>query len=109
MMHEINALMKNKTFSVVDKPIGRNIVVRKWVFKTKRNADSTLGRYRGRAVAHGFSQELGFDFEDTFAPVIHYELLSPLLGLCARNKCRPRQFDVKSGFLYGKLNEEVYI
>ena len=45
MKDEINALKKNKSFEVLDKPIGRNIVGSKWVFKTKRNADSTLERY----------------------------------------------------------------
>ena len=109
MKDEINALKKNKTFEVVDKPIGRNIVGSKWVFKTKRNADGTLERYRARAVAQGFTQAPGFDFEDTFAPVIRYESLRLLLALCVRNKWRPRQFNVKSAFLYGKLKEEVYI
>jgi len=99
---EINALKKNNTFDVVDKLTGRNIVGSKWVFKTKRNADGTLERFRARAVAQGFSQAPGFDFVDTFAPVIRYESLRLLLAICARNKWRPRQFDVKSAFLYGK-------
>ena len=109
MNDEINALKKNKTFEVVDKPIGRNIVGSKCVFETKRNADGTLERYRARAVAQGFSPAPGFDFEDTFAPIIHYESLHLLIALCARNKWRPRQFDVKSAFLYGKLKEAVYM
>jgi len=109
MNDEIIALKKNKTFDVVNKPIGRNIVGSKWVFKTKKNADSTLERFRARAVAQGFSQAPGFDFEDTFAAVIQYESLRLLIAICARNKWRPRQFDVKSAFLYGKLKEELYL
>ena len=109
MNDEINALKKNKTFEVVDKPIGRIIVGSKWVFKTKRNADGTLERYRARAVAERLSQAPGFDLEDTFTPVICYESLRLLLALCARNKWRLRQFDVKSAFLYRKLKEEVYM
>jgi len=105
----INALKKNKTFDVVNKPIGRNIVGSKWVFKNKKNADGTLERFRARAVAQGFSHALGFDFEDTCAPVIRYELLRLLLAICARNRWRLRQFDVKSAFLYGKLKQEVYM
>jgi len=73
MNDEINALKKNKTFDVVNKPIGRNIVGSKWVFKTKKNAGGTLGRFRARAVAQGFSQVPGFDFEVIFAPDIRYE------------------------------------
>jgi len=109
MDHEINTLKKNNTFAVVDKPTGRNIVGSKWVFKTKKNAGCTLERFRARAVAQGFSQAPGFDFEHTFAPFILYESLRLLLAICARNKARPRQFDVKSPFLYGKLKEEVYM
>jgi len=109
MNHEINALKNNNTFDVVNKPIGRNIVGSKWVFKTKKNADGTLERFRARAVAQGFSQAAGFDFEDTFAPVIRYESVRLLIAICARNKWRPRQFDVQSTFLYGKLKEAVYM
>ena len=109
MNNEIKALKKNKIFEVVDKPIGRNIVGSKWVFKTKRNTDGILERYRARAVSQGFLEAPGFDFEDTFAPVIRYESLCLLLALWAKNKWRPRQFDVKSAFLYGKLKEEVYM
>jgi len=109
MDDEITALKKNKTFEVVDKPIGRNIIDSKWVFKTKKNADGTLERYRARAVAKGYSQVSGFDFEDTFAPVIRYESLRFLLAICAKNQWRRRQFDVKSAFLYRELKEEVYM
>ena len=89
MDNEINALKKNNIFDFVDKPIGRNIVGSKWVFKTKKNADGTLERFGARAIAQGFSQAPGFDFEDTFAPVIRYESLRLLLAICARNKWRP--------------------
>jgi len=86
MNDEIIALKKNNTFDVVNKPIGPNIVGSKWVFKTKKNADGTLERFRARAIAQGFSQAPGFDFEDTFAPVIRYESLRLLIAICARNK-----------------------
>ena len=109
MNDEINALKKNKTSEVVDKPIGRNIVGSKWVFKPKWNADGTLERYRARAVAQEFSQAPGFDFKDTFSPVFSYKSLRLHLALCARNKWRPRQFDLKSAFLYCKLKEEIYM
>jgi len=109
MNDEIIALKKNKTCDVVNKPRGRNIVGSKWVFKIEKNADGTLERFRARAVAQGFSQAAGCDFEDTFASVIRYESLRLLIAISARNKWRPRQFDVKSAFLYGKLKEDVYM
>jgi len=109
MDDEITALKKNNTFEVVNKPIGRNIIDSKCVFKTQKNADGTLERYRGRAIAKGYSQVPGFDFEDTFAPVIRDESLRVLPAICAKNKWPPWQFDLKSAFLYGELQEEVYM
>jgi len=88
MNDEIIALKQNKTFDVVNKPIGRNIVGSKWVFKTKKHADGTLERFRARAVVQGFSQAPGFDFEDTFAPVIRYKSLRLVIAICARNQWR---------------------
>jgi len=86
MNDEIIALKKNKTLDVVNKPIGRNIVGSKWVLKANNNAGGTLERFRARAVAQGFSQAPGFDFEDTFAPVIRYKSLRLLIAICARKK-----------------------
>jgi len=86
MNDEINALKKNKTFDVVKKPIGRNIVGSKWVFKSKKNTDSNLARFRARAVAQEFSQAPGYDFEDIFAAVICWESRGLLLAICARTK-----------------------
>jgi len=107
MNDKINALKNNKTFDVVNKAIGQNIVSSKWVFKVKRNADGTLERFRARALAQGFSQAPAFNFKDTFAPPIHYKSLPLLLVICARSKWQPCQFDVKFAFLYSKLKEEV--
>ena len=75
MNEEIIALKKNKTFDFVNKPIARNIVRTKWVFKTKKNADGTLERFRGSAVEQGFSQAPAPHFDDTFVLVIHYASL----------------------------------
>jgi len=109
MEYEIKALEKSGTYDKVPKPEGRKIIDSKWVYKTKRNADSTLERYRARTVAKGFSQIPGYDYDEVFAPVIRYESLRFLLAICAKNGWRPRQFDVKSAFLYGELKEEVFM
>jgi len=109
MDNEINVLKKNNTLDVVDKPTGRNIVENKWVFKSKTNADHTWERFRAPAIAQGFSQASGFNFRDTFTPVIRYESLRLLLAICDSNKWRQQQFDLKSAFLFGKLKNEVYM
>jgi hypothetical protein len=109
MEEEMDALRRNKTFDVVQRPKGRKITGCKWVYKIKRLADGTVERFKARGVAKGYSQVPGQDFDDIFAPVVRYESLRLLLALCAHYGWKPRQFDVKSAFLYGELDEPVYM
>ena len=109
MNDEMNALKNNETIDVVNKPIGHNIVSRKWVLKTKKNASSTLETLQATAVAWQFSQAPGCYFEETLASIIRDESRRLLHAICARNKWRPHHFEVKSAFLYFKLKEEVYM
>ena len=71
------------------------------MFRYKLDADGNISRYKARLVAKGFLQKPGINFDETFAPVVNYDSLCLLLALSARNGWRPRQFDVKSAFLYG--------
>ena len=65
---EIQSLVENKTFELVELPPGRKAIGSRWVFRVKRNADGSIERYKGRLVAKGFSQRPGFDYNETFAP-----------------------------------------
>jgi hypothetical protein len=109
MDEELAALRRNNTFTVVPRPAGKKIVGSKWVYKIKRLADGSVERYKARGVAQGFSQIPGEDFDEIFAPVLRYESLRLLLALTAHFGWKPRQFDVKSAFLYGELTEDVYM
>ena len=109
MDEELAALERQNTFDLVPRPSGRTIVGSKWVYKIKRLADGSIERYKARGVAKGFSQQPGYDYDEIFAPVVRYESLRLLLALCAHFGWKPRQFDVKSAFLYGKLSETVYM
>ena len=104
---ELGALDRNEAWEVVPIPAERrsSIVDCKWVFKHKLDADGNISRYKARLVAKGFLQKPGVDFDETFAPVVNYDSLRLLLALSARNGWKPRQFDVKSAFLYGVLPE----
>lgn len=64
---EIEALIENGTFELVQLPPGRKAIGNQWVFKVKRKADGSVERYKGRLVAKGFSQRPGFDFVETLA------------------------------------------
>jgi len=106
---EYNALKKAGTFVLVPKPEGRHIVTAKWVFKTKLKADGSIDRLKARWVARGFTQIHGIDYNDTFAPVVRYDNLRLLLAYAANKDLEVHSMDVDSAFLYGDLEEEVFI
>lgn len=109
IVEEMDALHRNSTFEIVPRPKDRNIVGSKWVFKVKYKADGSIERYKARLVAKGFSQQPGTDYDETYAPVARYDSLRLLLALAAHNGWTPRQLDVKSAFLYGTLDREIYM
>jgi hypothetical protein len=102
--YEIDALAKNGTWELVDLPSGHKAVKSKWVFKLKAD-----GRYCARLVAKGFTQIPGVDFDETFSPVAHFESLHLLLALATLGDWHIHQMDVKSAFLNGKLDKEIYM
>jgi hypothetical protein len=102
--YEIDALAKNGTWTLVDLPTGRKAVKSKWVFKWKAD-----GRYRARLVAKGFTQIQGIDYDETFSPVARFESLRLILALAALEDWEIHQMDIKSAFLNGLLEEEIYM
>ena len=83
---------------------GRRAVKSKWVFKLKAD-----GRYRARLVAKGFTQIPGIDFDETCSPVARFESMCMLLALAALEDWHIHSMDVKSAFLKGDLDEEIYM
>ena len=102
--YEIDALHKNDTWELTELPPGRKSIKSKWVFKLKAD-----GRYRARLVAKGFTQIPGIDYDETFSPVARFESLRLLLALAALEDWEIQQMDVKSAFLNGVLDEEIYM
>ncbi|KAI5321499.1 hypothetical protein L3X38_030570 [Prunus dulcis] len=109
MEEEIYALTMQGTWCLVPRPANTNIVGSKWIYKIKRNSDGTVSRYKARLVAHGFSQEAGFDYHETFSPVVRHTTVRLILSLASINGWSLRQLDVKNAFLHGDLDEEVYM
>ncbi|MFN7611034.1 MAG: reverse transcriptase domain-containing protein, partial [bacterium] len=106
---EYKSLIDNETWELVPRPAGRNIVSCKWVFKTKLGSDGQIDRYKARLVARGFTQVEGIDYQETYSPVVKMTSIRILLSLVAIFDLELHQMDVKTAFLNGKLDEEIYM
>jgi len=81
MDSEHEALLRNKTWHLVPRPKGKNVIGCKWVYKVKRKADDTIDRYKARLVAKGFKQRYGIDYEDTFSPMAKAATISLIMSI----------------------------
>ncbi|KAJ4719135.1 Retrovirus-related Pol polyprotein from transposon TNT 1-94 [Melia azedarach] len=109
MDEEIKAIVKNDTWELVSLPKGHKAIGVKWVYKAKQNSKGEIERYKARLVAKGYSQRAGIDYDEVFAPVARLETVRLIISLATQNKWKIHQTDVKSAFLNGVLEEEVYI
>ena len=101
---ELEALCKCKVYELADLPPGRKAVKNHWVFMTKSDS-----RKKARLIAKGFSQIEGIGFDQIFSPAVWYESICLLLAIAALEQWHIEGLDVKSAFLYGPLDEEIYM
>ncbi|GJZ68939.1 retrovirus-related pol polyprotein from transposon TNT 1-94 [Tanacetum coccineum] len=94
---------------LVDLPIGKRAIGTKWVFKSKKDEKGIVIRNKARLVAQGHRQEEGIDYEEVFAPVARIEAIRLFLAYASFMGFLVYQMDVKSAFLYGTIEEEVYV
>ncbi|KAE8671999.1 hypothetical protein F3Y22_tig00111877pilonHSYRG00324 [Hibiscus syriacus] len=109
MDEKIKAIEKNDTWELTSLPKGHKAISVKWVYKSKQNAKVEIERHKTRLVVKGYSQKAGIDYDEIFAPVARLETIILIISLAAQNKWKIQQMDVKSAFLNGVLEEEVYI
>ena len=109
MQEELNEFERNKVWQLVPRPKNRSVVGTKWVFRNKTDSDGVVIRNKARLVAKGYSQQEGIDYDETFAHVARLESIRMFLVYAAHKKFKVFQMDVKSAFLNGELDEEVFV
>ena len=109
MLDEYRSIMKNNVWEVVPRPEEKSMVSSKWIYKIKHAADGNIEKYKARFVARGFSQKEGIDYEETFAPVARYTSIRMIISLASILGWKLHQMDVKTAFLNGKIEQEVYV
>jgi hypothetical protein len=109
MDEELASLLENDTWTVESVPDGVKSLPCKWVFKIKRDAQGNIERYKARLVAKGYRQVEGVGYEEVYAPVSKHSSLRALLAIVAQEDYELHQLDVKTAFLNGILEEDIWM
>ena len=96
-------------WELVPRPKGVNVIGTKWIFKNKSDEHGTVIINKSRLITQGYTQVEGVDFDETFASVARLESIRILLTIASHLNFKLYQMDVKSAFLNGMLQEEVYV
>lgn len=106
---EMDSIMTNNTWYLIDFPSGCNTIGCKWIFRKKLRTDGTIEKFKVRLVAKGFKQNEGIDFFNTYYSVTCITTIRVLIAIASIYKLDIHQMDVKITFLNGELNEENYM
>ncbi|GJX84836.1 putative ribonuclease H-like domain-containing protein [Tanacetum coccineum] len=109
MQDELLQFKLQKVWTLVDLPYGKRAIGTKWVYRNKKDERGIVVRNKARLVAQGYTQEEGIDYDEVFAPVARIEAIRLFLAYASFKDFVVYQMDVKSAFLYGKIEEEVYV
>ena len=109
MDSEHNSLLAHDTWILVELPRNRKVLKTRWVYTVKYLANGEVDRHKARLCVQGFLQKYGIDYVETFAPVVRMEVLRLILSIAAVLDWEIHQMDVKTAFLNGVLEEEIYV
>ncbi|GJT23706.1 putative ribonuclease H-like domain-containing protein [Tanacetum coccineum] len=109
MQEELLQFKLQEVWTLVDLPNGKRAIGTKWVFRNKKDERGIMIRNKARLVTQGYTQEEGIDYDEVFAPVARIEAIRLFLAYASFKDFMVYQMDVKSAFLYGKIEEEVYV
>ena len=105
--HSSQVRLTEEKRNMVDLPPGKNLVESKWTFKHNEVLEEKITRYKARLVAQGYSQQHGVDYDEVFAPVAKFSSIRFVLAIANRQSIH--QMEVKTAFLNGDLEEEIFM
>ncbi|KAJ9543719.1 LOW QUALITY PROTEIN: hypothetical protein OSB04_023426 [Centaurea solstitialis] len=109
MQEELLQFVLQHVWDLVDLPRGHRVIGTKWIFRNKTDERGIVIKNKARLVAQGYTQEEGIDYDDVFAPVTRIEAIRLFLAFASYKGFKVYQMDVKSAFLYGTIDVEVYV
>nr|GFC48241.1 Gag-Pol polyprotein [Tanacetum cinerariifolium] len=107
MQEELYQFDRLDVWELVDRPLCKNVINMKWLWKNKRDEENTVNK--SRLVAKGYAQKEGVDFKESFPPVARMEAVRLFIVYAAHKSFTVYQMDIKTAFLYSPLKEEVYV
>jgi len=108
MKDEMSSLLKNKTWELTTLPEGKKAMQNKWVYRVKTEHDGSK-RFKARLIVKGFQQKKRIDYFEIFSPVVKLTAIRVVLGIVAAENLHLEQLDVKTAFLHGELEEDIYM
>ena len=109
MLEEYRSIIKNNVWDIVPKTKDKSMVSSKWIYKIKHAADGSVENFKAIFVARGFTQKEGIEYEETFAPISRYTSIQAIISLAFVLGWKLHQMDVKTTFLNGKIEQEVFV
>ena len=108
MKDEMKSLISNNTWELAELPVGKKALHNKWVYRVKEEHNGSK-RHKARLVVKGFQQKEGIDYIDILSPVVKQTTIQSVLSIVATEGLHLEQLDVKTAFLHGDLEKDIYM
>lgn len=109
MEAKMSMIKKNQTWILVDNHHKKKVIEIKWMYRIKLNSNGLINKFKAKLIVKGFSQVYGVDFFETFAPIAWHDMIRLLLAFVVEEDWEIWHLDIKSAFLNGTINEDIYV